>query len=291
MAVLVSRRGRAATRGGGGYEMLSWWFFRVSGILLLVLALGHMFITHYLNVPSETDSAFVAGRWVNPLWRTFDWMLLGMALLHGLDGVRISIDDYIHHRVWRLVAHSLNWAVLLAFFTVGTITIFTFDPRATVGPLSGQVWIGDIINACMLAIAAGTYIGAIVGVVGVAIGVTQNRLSLYRGDPGQWAWLLHRATGLGITFFLLIHILDILLLVLGPDVYNHTVAFYANPFLIPMEVALVGAVIYHALNGIRVTMVDFVPGVTRIERNLWYVTLVLSVILTLPSAILLLGSH
>lgn len=270
--------------------MVSWWFFRASGILLILLALGHIFITHYLNVPSDTTSSFVAGRWANPFWRTFDWMLLGVALLHGLDGVRIAIDDYIHLPVLRLFAHTINWGLLLAFFTVGSITIFTYNPALAEGPLSRQFFIGDVINFAMLVVATLTYVG-IVGVVAWgAATLAQSRL-FYKGDPGQWAWLLHRVTGLGITFFLFVHILDIMLLVLGPDVYDHTVRFYANPYLIPMEVALVGAVVYHSLNGVRVILVDFWPGATRVERPLWYLTLVLSVVLVIPSAIIILTQH
>ena len=86
---------------GGSYgasssgDRLAWYFFRLSGVVLIVLALGHMFITHYANVPTETTFEFVSNRWANPLWRSFDWMLLLMALWHGILGVRVVIADYV----------------------------------------------------------------------------------------------------------------------------------------------------------------------------------------------------
>ena len=55
---------------------------------------------------------------------------------------------------------------------------------------------------------------------------------IYSGDLGQYAWVLHRATGLGILFFLLVHIIDIMLIGLGRDVYDESVEFYGNPFLL-----------------------------------------------------------
>src|SRR3954467_7135261 len=80
----------------GGLELFAWYFLRVSGVMLVVLALGHIFITHYVNVPSETTTDFVLARWRNPLWRTFDWLLLMAAVTHGLIGLRLSVDDYLH---------------------------------------------------------------------------------------------------------------------------------------------------------------------------------------------------
>src|SRR6476619_7518967 len=114
MAMAVER-GRT---GGGtipGADQVVWYFFRVTGILLLGLALGHIFITHYLNAPSETDFDFVAARYANPLWRTFDWLLLLMAVWHGLLGARISVTDYVKSPGWRLFGNSLIWVIGIIF--------------------------------------------------------------------------------------------------------------------------------------------------------------------------------
>ncbi|MBW3575030.1 MAG: succinate dehydrogenase [Actinobacteria bacterium] len=99
---------------------------RVSGLLLIFLALSHFAITHIVNDVVETDAAFVAERWDNPLWRLFDWTLLALALLHGLNGVRWSIDDYVRspgRRAWVKVVAYTTSGVLFAY---GTFSIVTF---------------------------------------------------------------------------------------------------------------------------------------------------------------------
>ena len=78
--LVASAAGSRPVGGAGitipGADRLVWYFMRLSGALLIILAGGHIVITHYLNVPSETTFAFVTDRWANPYWRTFDWLLL-----------------------------------------------------------------------------------------------------------------------------------------------------------------------------------------------------------------------
>ena len=92
-------------------------------------------------------------------------------------------------------------------------------------------------------------------------------------------------------FFLLVHILDIMLIGLGRDVYDKSVEFYGNAFLLPMEIALVGAVIYHGLNGIRIILIDFWTMGTRQQRQLFWGALFGSLALTIPSAIIILANE
>ena len=106
-----------------------WYFLRVSGLALVFLAGGHLFITHYLNVPSDTTFDFVSARWANPLWRTFDTLLLFAALWHGLIGLRFSIKDLLHGRGARQVGFSLLWIFGIVFTVLGLITIITFDEQ------------------------------------------------------------------------------------------------------------------------------------------------------------------
>src|SRR3954447_1030533 len=84
-----------------------------------------------------------------------------------------------------------------------------------------------------------------------------RRRSLYRGDPGMWSWVLHRITGATIFFFLLVHVLDTAMVRVSPQVYNEVINTYKTPIVGLMEVGLVAAVLYHALNGIRVILIDF----------------------------------
>jgi succinate dehydrogenase cytochrome b556 subunit/succinate dehydrogenase hydrophobic membrane anchor protein len=283
-------------RGGAGALMpgadrLAWYFLRVSGVLLVVLALGHLFITHYLNAPSETTFDFVADRWANPLWRTFDWVLLMAALWHGLVGLRYSIADYVRSAGWRVVGFSALWIVGLIFTGLGSITIFTFDAAAAAaneGPLADAFWIADVLGYSLFAFAILVYGGAVALAVWVGRSLARGGPPVYNGDVGQYAWALHRLTGIGVLFFLLVHIVDIMLIGLGREVYDESVDFYSIPFLIPMEVALVGAVVYHTLNGLRIVTIDFSEGGTRRQRQLFWAVLIGAVLLTLPSAIVIL---
>lgn len=293
MAVSSSSQSRSVAGAGliPGTERAMWYFLRVSGLVLVVFALTHLFITHYMNVPSQTVFSFVADRWANPLWRTFDLILLFSALWHGIIGMRMIMTDLIGSKQGRQIAYAILYIVGVVFTVLGTVTIFTFDEEAArnnTGPLSGEMWIGDLLGYSLFVFAGVVYIAVIMLIVWVVQNLRNDQVPIYNGDTGQYAWILHRATGAGVVFFLLVHILDIMLIGLGRDVYDHTVSFYANWFIIPMEIALVGAVIYHTLNGLRVMAVNFTAqGPVKEAKAFWWV-LIATVILTIPSGIIIL---
>jgi succinate dehydrogenase / fumarate reductase membrane anchor subunit len=131
MAVTTRQSPAAARtpRPHGRLELWAWLFMRLSGILLLVLAVGHVLIMHVLGTGVErVNFAFVVERWSSPLWRTWDWMLLSLALVHGVVGVRTIVLDYVRRQGARL---AWNWAFGIVGFTLlvlGTVIVFTFDP-------------------------------------------------------------------------------------------------------------------------------------------------------------------
>ena len=94
--------------------------------------------------------------------------------------------------------------------------------------------------------------------------------TLYRGKEGMWSWVLHRITGVGIYFFLLVHILDTALIRVSPEAYNAVIGAYQTPFMGVAEVGLVGAIVFHAFNGLRIILVDFWNIGTRIHRSMFY---------------------
>ncbi|MBV8822264.1 MAG: succinate dehydrogenase, hydrophobic membrane anchor protein [Ktedonobacteraceae bacterium] len=119
-----------------GFETFSWYFLRISGIVLLVLVIVHLVIMHAANDVSCTTYQFVAFRYANPLWRLFDWLLLTLSLTHGMNGLRIVVDDYVHPVTVRFFVLSALAVLLLIFFMLGTITLITFQP--VVGNLGPQ---------------------------------------------------------------------------------------------------------------------------------------------------------
>jgi succinate dehydrogenase / fumarate reductase cytochrome b subunit len=65
----------------------------------------------------------------------------------------------------------------------------------------------------------------------------------------MWSWVAHRITGVAVFFFLFVHVLDTALVRVSPDAYDRVIATYKTPLVNLLEVGLVGAVLFHALNG------------------------------------------
>ncbi len=106
--------------------------------------------------------------------------------------------------------------------------------------------------------------------------------SLYRGREGQWSWIAHRVTGVGIILFLFAHIVDTALVGWGPEAYNRVVAVYHHPIIQIMELGLVGAVLYHAFNGIRIMIIDFWPRASVHHAKLFWATMGVFVAAMIP---------
>jgi succinate dehydrogenase / fumarate reductase cytochrome b subunit len=97
--------------------------------------------------------------------------------------------------------------------------------------------------------------------------------------------MLHRVTGLGVVLFLLLHIFDIFLMAAGEEVFEKFLGLYtAAPFRV-MEAALIFAVIYHALNGARIIVIDFWPKFGKYQLILWRIQLALAFLVSIPAVI------
>lgn len=116
-----------------------------------------------------------------------------------------------------------------------------------------------------------------------------SRGTLYRGQrEGMWSWVAHRVTGVLVFFFLFAHVLDTALVRVSPSSYDKVVETYKNPIVNVLEVGLVAAVLFHALNGLRVMAIDFWEQGPRYQRQLLYTVLVLWIMLTAPAAFFML---
>ena len=100
---------------------------------------------------------------------------------------------------------------------------------------------------------------------------------LYRGREGQWAWVLHRVTGVGIILFLFAHVVDTAVVGWGPEAYNRVLSVYHNPGVQFLELVLVGMVLYHAANGVRIMLLDFWPKASLYQARLWYATVAVTI--------------
>lgn len=115
-------------RPESGLELYAWLFMRVSGVALVFLALAHLLIMHIINNVEVIDYRFVAARYATPFWRTYDLVMLWLAMLHGLNGARTVIDDYVIARGWRLAFLASLSMVGFVFLALGSLVILTFQP-------------------------------------------------------------------------------------------------------------------------------------------------------------------
>ena len=90
-----ARAPQAGAARRSNFEMYSWIFMRLSGMVLVVLVLGHLLIMNMLDGGVQRiNLAFVAGRWASPFWQVWDLLMLWLAVLHGANGLRTIINDY-----------------------------------------------------------------------------------------------------------------------------------------------------------------------------------------------------
>ncbi len=124
-----STRYRRTGQRGINSEMLSWLFMRASGLLLVILVFGHLFVNLWLGEGVKgIDFAFVGGKWSSPFWQVWDLLMLWLGLIHGGNGVRTIINDYARSDRLRLVLKGLLYFAVIVTIILGTLVIFTFDP-------------------------------------------------------------------------------------------------------------------------------------------------------------------
>lgn len=108
--------------------MWSWVFMRTSGLVLLFLALGHLVLMHLIHNVDEINYAFVANRYAGWFWRGYDLLMLVLAVIHGTNGARVLVDDYVHPPLWRRLALGFLYLVCGGLLALGAIVAIFFQP-------------------------------------------------------------------------------------------------------------------------------------------------------------------
>jgi succinate dehydrogenase / fumarate reductase membrane anchor subunit len=124
----------------GNFEMLAWLFMRLSGVVLVVLIFGHLFVNLLVGEGIHAvDFGFVAGKWSDPFWQVWDLVMLWLAMLHGTNGVRTIINDYAEKDSTRFWLKIVLYAATTVIIVLGTLVIFTFNPCPMIDgvPLKG----------------------------------------------------------------------------------------------------------------------------------------------------------
>ena len=125
--------GRRTTRGNT--ELYGWVFMRASGVILVVLIFGHLFVNLVAGEGVKAiDFGFVAGKWASPFWQVWDLLMLWLAMIHGTNGVRTIINDYAERDGLRLALKAALYLAFVIVVVLGTLVIFTFDPCPTGSP-------------------------------------------------------------------------------------------------------------------------------------------------------------
>jgi succinate dehydrogenase / fumarate reductase membrane anchor subunit len=117
----------ARPRHTGDLERFAWLFTRISATVLLGMALYHLVYMHIAMGMDTISFQLIAWRWQFLGWRVFDLVLLVFGWLHGANGMRVVLDDYVHSPAGRFVAHTLLVAVTTILIALGAFVIFAFD--------------------------------------------------------------------------------------------------------------------------------------------------------------------
>jgi succinate dehydrogenase / fumarate reductase cytochrome b subunit len=105
----------------------------------------------------------------------------------------------------------------------------------------------------------------------------------------MWSWLLHRITGLGLLLFLFIHIVDVSILLFGPTLYDQSVVLFDSWIVRLLSLSLIAAVFYHALNGVRIVLIDFWRKGSRYQQIMFGIVLAVTIIVFIPVAYIIIA--
>ncbi|HTR82586.1 MAG TPA: succinate dehydrogenase, cytochrome b556 subunit [Bacteroidota bacterium] len=103
-------------------------------------------------------------------------------------------------------------------------------------------------------------------------------LLTYHKFSGSWAWVLHRITGLVLTAYIMVHIFALMSLQKGKAAFDSEMVLFRTPLFLFLEWLLFAFVLFHALNGIRIVLVDLAEG-ARYHKKLYYAVVIIGLIL------------
>jgi succinate dehydrogenase / fumarate reductase membrane anchor subunit len=101
---------------------VAWLLQRITAVILFILVIYHFVLYHFISKGHYTYDE-VAAKMQSPWFNLLQFLFLVTALYHGLNGIWMITEDYIHHKVWRMIVFSLILLVGLALFFVGMLTI------------------------------------------------------------------------------------------------------------------------------------------------------------------------
>lgn len=144
-ATIPAPRTPSVRKKGSNLEKWGWIYMRASGVLLIVLIFGHLFVNLMTGEGiHQIDFAFVAGKLASPFWQWWDVLMLWLALIHGANGMRTIVNDYVTNARIRTILVGSLWVSAGFLILLGTLVVFTFDPCLGVTE-SSSLW--DVCQA------------------------------------------------------------------------------------------------------------------------------------------------
>ncbi|BFM24269.1 MULTISPECIES: succinate dehydrogenase hydrophobic membrane anchor subunit [Microbacterium] len=144
-ATIPAPRTPSVRKKGSNLEKWGWIYMRASGVLLIVLIFGHLFVNLMTGEGiHQIDFAFVAGKLASPFWQWWDVLMLWLALIHGANGMRTIVNDYVGNATVRKILVGSLWVSAGFLILLGTLVVFTFDPCIGVTE-SSSLW--DVCRA------------------------------------------------------------------------------------------------------------------------------------------------
>lgn len=117
------------------FELYAWFFMRISGLALIFMALYHLVWWNLVIGVEHLSAEMVRERWTNPFWRLFNVGLVSFAMLHGLNGLRYSIEDYVRRPGLRVATKAVLYTIVLASLAWGIFALLTFNPAVPGHPV------------------------------------------------------------------------------------------------------------------------------------------------------------
>ncbi|HEU4740308.1 MAG TPA: succinate dehydrogenase hydrophobic membrane anchor subunit [Meiothermus sp.] len=127
MAIRARRYQDAKAQAGTNLELAWWVFMRLSGLVLVFLVLGHIYMNFVLIDVNTVNYNYVAQRLSNTTWKIYDLVILGLAMLHGLNGSRYVMDDWIKDPRQRFVTKAVVYSLGVLVFLIGSISLLNHD--------------------------------------------------------------------------------------------------------------------------------------------------------------------
>ncbi len=127
MAIRARRYADAKAQASSNTELLWWVFMRVSGLVMVFLVLGHIYMNFVLIDVSTINYTYVAERLSNTTWKIYDWLILVLAMLHGMNGLRYVMDDWIRNPARRFATKAVVYSLAVLVVIVGSFSLFNHD--------------------------------------------------------------------------------------------------------------------------------------------------------------------